>query len=126
MLNETHQLSFGCSGLAGLYQPVSNRDVEEVLNAAWDSGIRYFDTAPHYGNGASEQRLGQFLRDKTGWTLSTKVGRVLRPDGSGFANLFAGGGAACGVSGTGDSGYLSGNGLLAAVTLGWAAGQASL
>jgi len=80
MLNETHQLSFGCSGLAGLYQPVSDRDVEEVLNAAWDSGIRYFDTAPHYGNGASEQRLGQFLRNKTGWTLSTKVGRVLRPD----------------------------------------------
>ncbi len=48
--------------------------------------------------------------------------RVLRPDGRGFSNLFAGGGAACGVSGTGDSGYLSGNGLLAAVTLGRAAG----
>lgn len=52
---------------------MGSSSVEEVLNAAWDSGIRYFDTAPHYGNGASEQRLGQLLRDKTGWTLFTKV-----------------------------------------------------
>ncbi|MBJ6370060.1 FAD-dependent oxidoreductase [Sedimentitalea arenosa] len=51
-------------------------------------------------------------------------GRVLRPDGTALPNLFAGGGAACGVSGKGDSGYLSGNGLLAAVTLGWLAGRA--
>ncbi len=51
-------------------------------------------------------------------------GRVLRRDGSGFPNLLAGGGAACGVSGAGDSGYLSGNGLLSAVVLGFAAGRA--
>ena len=76
MLNETHQLPLGCSGLAGLYQPVSDTDVEEVLNAAWDSGTRYFDTAPHYGNGASDQRLGQCLRDRTCRTLSTKVGLI--------------------------------------------------
>ena len=50
--------------------------------------------------------------------------QVLRPDGSAFANLYAGGGAACGVSGLGDSGYLSGNGLLAAVVLGRIAGRA--
>ena len=51
-------------------------------------------------------------------------GRVQREDGGTFDNLFAGGGAACGVSGTGDSGYLSGNGLLAAVVLGFNAGRA--
>lgn len=80
MLNETHRLSFGCSGLAGLYRPISDHDVDQVLTAAWDRGIRYFDTAPHYGNGASEHRLGQFLRGRTDWVLSTKVGRVLQPD----------------------------------------------
>jgi fumarate reductase flavoprotein subunit len=53
-------------------------------------------------------------------------GRVLHPDGSGFPNLFAGGGAACGVSGRSDSGYLSGNGLLSAVVLGRLAGQAGV
>ncbi|MEO1688775.1 MAG: FAD-binding protein, partial [Pseudomonadota bacterium] len=52
------------------------------------------------------------------------LGRVLRPDGSPLPNLWAGGGAACGVSGRGDAGYLSGNGLLAAVALGRAAGAA--
>lgn len=50
-------------------------------------------------------------------------GRVLRPDGTALPNLWAGGGAACGVSGSGDSGYLSGNGLLAASVLGWQAGH---
>ncbi|WP_299968710.1 FAD-dependent oxidoreductase [uncultured Roseobacter sp.] len=52
--------------------------------------------------------------------------RVLRPDGTAFENLHAGGGAACGVSGRGDSGYLSGNGLLSAVVLGRLAGQAQI
>ena len=52
--------------------------------------------------------------------------RVQRKDGSAFATLFAGGGAACGVSGSGDSGYLSGNGLLSAVVLGKIAGAAPL
>lgn len=50
--------------------------------------------------------------------------QVLRTDGTTINNLFAGGGAACGVSGKGDSGYLSGNGLLSAVVLGWIAGKA--
>ena len=59
-----------------------------------------------------------------GGLMTDGVGRVLKPDGTAFSNLFAGGGAACGVSGKGDSGYLSGNGLLAAVTLGRAAGSA--
>jgi D-threo-aldose 1-dehydrogenase len=54
----------------------------EVLEAAWDAGIRYFDTAPFYGAGLSERRIGDFLRDKPrqSYVLSTKVGRLLVPD----------------------------------------------
>lgn len=59
-----------------------------------------------------------------GGLVTDGTGRVKRADGSPFANLYAGGGAACGVSGAGDSGYLSGNGLLSAVVLGFRAGQA--
>lgn len=80
MLTETHRLSFGSAAIAGLYRPVSEADAEAVLTAAWDQGIRYFDTAPHYGHGASEHLLGRFLRDRDGWVLSTKVGRILTPD----------------------------------------------
>jgi D-threo-aldose 1-dehydrogenase len=52
-----------------------------VLDAAWDCGIRYFDTAPHYGLGLSERRLGAFLvgKPRGEYTVSTKVGRLLRP-----------------------------------------------
>jgi D-threo-aldose 1-dehydrogenase len=53
----------------------------ETLQAAWDSGIRYFDVAPWYGLGLAERRVGDFLRDQPEkeWVLSTKVGRLLRP-----------------------------------------------
>lgn len=74
-----HRLAFGCSSLGGLYAPMSDSAATELLQTAWDAGIRYFDTAPHYGNGMSEQRLGQFLRGRDGYVLSTKVGRVLTP-----------------------------------------------
>ncbi|MEM7091128.1 MAG: aldo/keto reductase [Pseudomonadota bacterium] len=79
---EEHALSFGTSSLAGLYRPVSEHQAQAVLHTAWNAGIRYFDTAPHYGNGSSERRLGNFLRDKDNWVLSTKVGRILTPDAS--------------------------------------------
>ncbi|HSF65553.1 MAG TPA: FAD-dependent oxidoreductase [Paracoccaceae bacterium] len=61
-----------------------------------------------------------------GGLVTDGVGRVLRPDGEPLGNLWAGGGAACGVSGAGDAGYLSGNGLLSAVVLGHRAGRAAL
>ncbi|WP_299732554.1 aldo/keto reductase [uncultured Tateyamaria sp.] len=80
MLNDTHRLSLGTAALSGLYRPVARVDAQQVLETAWDRGIRYFDTAPHYGNGASEGLLGDFLRERSGWVLSTKVGRVLSPD----------------------------------------------
>ena len=72
-------LSLGCASIGNLYREVSNQEAEDVLQTAWRAGIRYFDTAPHYGRGLSEQRLGQFLREKPreDYVISTKVGRVL-------------------------------------------------
>lgn len=80
MLTNNHKISFGCASIAGLYKPVNDVDAHDVLNTAWNAGIRYFDTAPHYGNGVSERRVGDFLRDKSDWLISTKVGRILTPD----------------------------------------------
>lgn len=72
-------ISFGCASIGNLYREIPDAVAQDVLQEAWDSGIRYFDTAPHYGRGLSEQRLGRFLKGRDGFTLSTKVGRVLRP-----------------------------------------------
>ena len=73
------EISFGCAPLGNLYRPVTEEAAEEVLAAAWDSGIRFFDTAPHYGGGLAEERLGRFLSTKTrdDYVISTKVGRIL-------------------------------------------------
>lgn len=75
------EVSFGCASIGNLYHAVSDAQAQDVIAAAWQEGIRYFDTAPHYGRGLSEQRLGNFLRHKPrgSYTLSTKVGRVLSP-----------------------------------------------
>ncbi|MCV3763986.1 aldo/keto reductase [Rhizobium sp. TRM95796] len=75
------EIGFGCAPLAGLYRPCSDEQAREVLQTAWDAGIRYFDTAPHYGAGLSEERLGKFLSDKTrsDVVISTKVGRLFTP-----------------------------------------------
>ncbi|CAL9347967.1 hypothetical protein SUDANB32_00405 [Streptomyces sp. enrichment culture] len=72
--------------LGGLFEAVDDDTAAGALEAAWDSGIRYFDTSPHYGIGQSERRIGALLRGRPrdAWTLSTKVGRVLVPqDGAG-------------------------------------------
>ncbi len=69
----------GCAPLGNLFTPVSDEDALQTLQAAWDAGVRAFDTAPHYGVGLSEERLGDFLRDKqrSEFVISTKVGRRL-------------------------------------------------
>lgn len=74
-------VSFGCSGIGNLYRKITEAEATGVLNTAWSRGIRYFDTAPHYGRGLSEQRLGQFIADKArdSFAISTKVGRLLSP-----------------------------------------------
>ncbi len=87
-------LGFGAAAVGGLYTPVSEEEAVAAVDAAWEAGVRYFDTAPHYGLGLSERRLGAALRDRPRdeFTLSTKVGRVLVPhDGGGddLANGFA-------------------------------------
>ena len=75
----------GCAQLGNLHHAISDDDAFELLAAAWDVGVRWFDTAPHYGLGLSEQRLGAFLRSKPRheFTLSTKVGRLLVPSPGG-------------------------------------------
>lgn len=77
-------LGFGCASMGNLFQAVSDSDARETLYAAWDSGMRYFDTAPYYGLGLSERRLGDALRDRARqeYIISTKVGRLLKPDTS--------------------------------------------
>ena len=58
------ELGFGTAPLGNLYRAVSDEDAQATLQAAWDGGFRYFDTAPLYGLGLSETRLNQFLRGK--------------------------------------------------------------
>lgn len=81
------RLGYGAANLGNLYRALTDEDAWQILEAAWDRGIRYFDTAPHYGLGLSERRLGAFLATKprADFTISTKVGRLLRanPDGAG-------------------------------------------
>lgn len=74
-------LGHGAADVGNLYRAMSDEQAHAVLEAAWDSGVRCFDTAPHYGLGLSERRLGEFLRAKRrgDYVLSTKVGRLLRP-----------------------------------------------
>jgi D-threo-aldose 1-dehydrogenase len=74
-------LVFGGAPIGGLYAPVSDEDAGATLAAAWRAGIRAFDTAPHYGVGLSERRLGDFLagRPRSEFVVSTKVGRRLVP-----------------------------------------------
>lgn len=75
------EISFGAAALGGLYRACPREQALETLEAAWDSGIRYFDVAPWYGLGLGERHVGDFLRGKPeqDYVLSTKVGRLLRP-----------------------------------------------
>jgi D-threo-aldose 1-dehydrogenase len=79
------ELSFGAAGIGNLFRPVSDEAASAAVQAAWDAGVRTFDTAPHYGLGLSERRLGAALRgrDRDAYTLSTKVGRLLEPQPEG-------------------------------------------
>ncbi|MDB1089807.1 aldo/keto reductase [Streptomyces sp. ACA25] len=89
------ELGLGTAAIAGLYTPVSEEAAHAAVQAAWDAGVRYFDTAPHYGLGESERRLGAALanRPRAACTVSTKVGRLLEPrpgaTGDDLANGFA-------------------------------------
>jgi D-threo-aldose 1-dehydrogenase len=77
------ELSFGGAAIGNLFTAVRDDDARAAVDAAWDGGIRAFDTAPHYGLGLSERRLGDALRHRPRdeYVLSTKVGRLLEPAG---------------------------------------------
>ena len=76
-------MGLGTAPLGGLFAPVSDADAEATIERAWSLGVRYFDTAPLYGFGLAERRLGHFLRhqERESFAVSTKVGRLLRPSG---------------------------------------------
>jgi D-threo-aldose 1-dehydrogenase len=83
---------YGGGSVGNFGRVLSNRQAERILDAAWAAGIRYFDTAPFYGRGRSERRIGAFLSEKSRaeFVLSTKVGRLLdpAPDGAEDDGLF--------------------------------------
>jgi len=74
------ELGFGTAPLGNLYRAISDDDAHAVLEAAWQTGVRYYDTSPQYGLGLSETRLNRFLRTKPrgDYVLSTKIGRLLQ------------------------------------------------
>jgi D-threo-aldose 1-dehydrogenase len=79
---EITRLGLGCAQLGGLYEAMTEADAHALVDAAWDLGIRYFDTAPYYGFTLSEHRLGAALRARPrgDYVISTKVGRLMWPD----------------------------------------------
>ncbi len=83
------ELGFGTAPIGGLYRPVGADEAQATLTAAWDAGVRYYDTAPLYGLGQSETRLNRLLQGKprADYIVSSKVGRLLRvsdrPEGIG-------------------------------------------
>jgi D-threo-aldose 1-dehydrogenase len=76
------RFGLGTAPLAGLFEAVEEEQALQVIEHAWDAGIRFFDTAPLYGHGLAELRLGRFLPSKPRdeFTLCSKVGRLLRAD----------------------------------------------
>jgi D-threo-aldose 1-dehydrogenase len=74
-------LSFGAAPIGNFMRPFDDASASHMVSQAWDLGIRYFDTAPSYGHGLSEHRLGHDLRERRreDYVLSTKAGRVLKP-----------------------------------------------
>jgi D-threo-aldose 1-dehydrogenase len=74
-------MGFGAAPIGNFLKPISEETSQTMIDRAWDAGLRLFDTAPLYGHGLSELRLGQYLRwrPREAYVLSTKVGRLLDP-----------------------------------------------
>ena len=77
------EIGFGAATLGNLYERISDEEANAILAAALDHGLTYIDTAPYYGFGLSERRVGDAVRERTGVVISTKVGRLLSPDRAG-------------------------------------------
>ncbi|MFS2031041.1 aldo/keto reductase, partial [Curtobacterium sp. CT11-45] len=84
---------FGGAGIGNLLREVSDDEARATVDAAWEAGVRGFDTAPHYGLGLSERRLGAALaeRPRSDYLVSTKVGRLLVPGRGAGDDLDSGG-----------------------------------
>jgi D-threo-aldose 1-dehydrogenase len=87
---ELGELGLGTAPLAGLYEPVDDETAQGVVERAWELGLRYFDTAPYYGSGLAERRLGAVLarKPRDAFAVSTKVGRLLHADASGWQGAY--------------------------------------
>src|SRR5262247_2987510 len=75
-------LGFGAAPLGNMFRNILDQEAEATVDAAWQQGTRYFDTAPFYGAGLSELRLGKALakHKRNEYRLSTKVGRIILDD----------------------------------------------
>lgn len=73
--------SFGTAPIGNLFRPIDEATSDAMIRQSWEAGVRYFDTAPFYGHGLAELRLGHSLRwqNRDDYILSTKVGRVMKP-----------------------------------------------
>jgi D-threo-aldose 1-dehydrogenase len=89
-LIELGELGLGTAPLAGLYEPVDDETAVRVVERAWELGLRYFDTAPYYGSGLAERRLGTVLarKPRDAFVVSTKVGRLLRADAASWNGAY--------------------------------------
>lgn len=78
---ELSAFGFGTAPIGNIFRPIDEAESQAMVDAAWQAGVRYFDTAPMYGHGLAELRTGQALRWKRrdDFVLSSKVGRLLRP-----------------------------------------------
>ncbi len=83
------RLGFGGAPLGNMHRALPEVEAEATVQAAWDAGLRYFDTAPLYGHGLSEARIGRALAGaaRGDFILSTKVGRLLAPCEAGRRGL---------------------------------------
>ena len=87
---EVSRLSLGTAALGGLYTSVSDADCTDTVLTAIDNGINFIDTAPHYGKGISEVRIGKAIagRDRSSFVISTKIGRLLVPSTTDIDDFF--------------------------------------
>ena len=87
---EISRLSLGTAAFGGLYRSVSETDCTDTLLTAINNGINFIDTAPHYGKGTSEVRIGKAIagRDRSSFVISTKVGRLLVPSDAEIDEFF--------------------------------------
>lgn len=78
------RLGMGTAPIGNLYNPLDDEEAHETVRRSYENGIRFFDTAPLYGTGEAEQRLGAALRGvpRDELVIQTKIGRIIRPDGS--------------------------------------------